>query len=146
MLYRSKFSPIRPNGMPGISATTCCVGRPPLARVTAATDRALWTQERARYWCRHHVGVERNDRPALAVRSISERRVRGLDGRTNPHLRPRSICGVHSPMRRRICPCAANTFWRGRSRVRSFNDDDQEKFTRETLHRLVLHEVGQHSD
>ncbi len=27
-------------------------------------------------------------------------------------------------------------------RMRSFNEDDQEKFTRETLHRLVLHEVG----
>ena len=31
----------------------------------------------------------------------------------------------------------------GSTRARSFNDsDDQEKFTRETLHRLVLHEVG----
>ena len=27
-------------------------------------------------------------------------------------------------------------------RARSFSDEDQEKFTRETLHRLVLHEVG----
>ena len=27
-------------------------------------------------------------------------------------------------------------------RMRSFTDEDQEKFTRETLHRLVLHEVG----
>ncbi len=27
-------------------------------------------------------------------------------------------------------------------RARSFTDEDQEKFTRETLHRLVLHEVG----